>query len=121
MTHIKDPSSYTWVNIEQEIIGLGPASPIKVIEVVGKRLCVAWWNGNVFAFAFKCPHAGGILADGYLDMEGNIVCPIHRYKYSLENGYNTSGEGYYLSIYPVDRREGGLYIGLEKKGFWGFL
>jgi nitrite reductase/ring-hydroxylating ferredoxin subunit len=48
---------------------------------------------------------------------GNIVCPLHRYKFSLVNGRNVSGEGYYLKTYPVEQREDGLYIGFEKSWF----
>jgi hypothetical protein len=30
----------------------------------------------------------------------------------MENGRNTSGEGYYLKTYPIEIREDGIYIGL---------
>ena len=87
---------------------------IAVAEVRGKKICIARYNDQIFAIAFKCPHAGGFLADGYLDAMGNIVCPVHRYKYNLENGRNVSGEGYYLNHWPVELREDGVYIGMEK-------
>jgi nitrite reductase/ring-hydroxylating ferredoxin subunit len=87
---------------------------IAVAEVRGKKICIARYNDQIFAIAFKCPHAGGYLADGYLDALGNIVCPVHRYKYNLENGRNVSGEGYYLNHWPVELREDGVYIGMEK-------
>jgi len=84
---------------------------IAVAEMNGKRICVARFNQQVFAFAFKCPHAGGILADGYIDALGNIVCPVHRYKYDMKNGRNVSGEGYYLRHWSVEVREDGVYVG----------
>ena len=49
-------------------------------------------------------------------MIGNIVCPLHRYKFSLTNGRNTSGEGFYMKTFPVEMREEGLYVGLETGG-----
>ncbi len=33
---------------------------ISVIEVNGKKICIGRHNENIFAFAYKCPHAGGI-------------------------------------------------------------
>lgn len=83
---------------------------IAVIEVNDKKLCVGRYNDQLFAFAYTCPHASGIMADGYIDVLGNIVCPVHRYKFNLQNGRNTSGEGYYLKRWPVEIREDGIYV-----------
>lgn len=82
------------------------------VEVNGKNITLALHNGKVFACPQKCPHAGGTLANGYIDVLGNIVCPVHHYKYSLLNGYNISGEGYHLKTYKVDVREDGIFIAL---------
>jgi 3-phenylpropionate/trans-cinnamate dioxygenase ferredoxin subunit len=86
-------------------------------EVAGKKICLARYQEQWFAFAWKCPHAGGMMADGYIDITGNIVCPVHRYKYNLQNGRNTSGEGFYLKTYPVQVTEEGVFVGIEK-GWW---
>jgi 3-phenylpropionate/trans-cinnamate dioxygenase ferredoxin subunit len=92
---------------------------IAVIEIKGKKICIARFKEEVFAFAYKCPHAGGILADGYIDALGNVVCPLHRYKYDMRNGRNISGEGYYLQHWPVELRDDGVYVFMENKGsFW---
>ena len=77
-----------------------------------------WENLKIplFAFAYKCPHAGGMLAEGFIDALGNIVCPLHRYKYNMANGRNTSGEGYYLKHWPVQIKEDGIFVGVEETG-----
>ena len=85
-------------------------------------MCISKFRDNVFAFTYKCPHAGGILADGYIDAVGNVVCSQHRYKYNLENGRNVSSEGYYLKHWPVELREDGVYVGMEEEnGLFGWL
>ena len=91
---------------------------LAVAEANGKKICSARQDDKLFAIAYKCPHAGGILADGFIDALGNIVCPLHRYKYSLENGRNISGEGYYLKHWPVEVRQDGVWVRLEKPGFF---
>src|SRR5260370_37021689 len=92
---------------------------IAVVEVKGKNICIGKTPATIFAFAYKCPHAGGILADGYIDPLGNVVCPVHRYKYDMKNGRNVTGEGYYLKNWPIQLHAGGVYIGLETgSGFW---
>ena len=94
---------------------------IAVVEVKGKKVCITNFNQQWFAFAYKCPHASGIMAEGYVDAVGNVVCPVHRYKFSLQNGRNTSGEGYYLKTYPVELREAAVYVGLPDGGLFGWL
>ena len=79
-------------------------------------ICITKFQDAWFAFAFKCPHAGGMLAEGYVDAIGNIVCPLHRYKFSIRNGRNSSGEGYALKTYPTELRPDGLFIGFEEGG-----
>lgn len=37
----------------------------------------------------RCPHRGGPLADGIVS-GSNVVCPLHAWKFSLENGAGTS-------------------------------
>ena len=83
---------------------------VAVVEVDGKKICIGRHHNNLYAFAYKCPHASGIMADGYIDPLGNIVCPVHRYKFSLQNGRNTSGEGYYLKRWPVKVRDDGVFV-----------
>ncbi len=81
-----------------------------LIEVAGKKITLARFEDQYFAFAHKCPHASGVMADGFIDATGQVVCPLHRYRFNIKNGRNTSGEGYYLKTYPLERREDGLYV-----------
>jgi 3-phenylpropionate/trans-cinnamate dioxygenase ferredoxin subunit len=92
-----------------------------IIEVAGKKFTLAKVKDKLYAFAQKCPHAGGIMANGHLDAVGNIVCPLHRYKFNIENGRNISGEGYYLKTYPIEQRNEGIYIGMEDKGLFNWI
>lgn len=85
---------------------------LKPVEVSGKNITLAQWNGKHFAFAQKCPHAGGILANGYIDATGCITCPLHHYKFNMETGRNISSEEYYLKTYPVKTDGIELWIGM---------
>jgi nitrite reductase/ring-hydroxylating ferredoxin subunit len=108
----------TWHKIADHINELYFAdNNIAVTEVNGKKVCIARYKEEVFAFTYKCPHAGGVLADGYIDALGNIVCPLHRYKFDPRNGRNISGEGYYMQQWPVENREDGVYVGMKKPGW----
>lgn len=104
-----------WVKIAEGVDAI-LFSPNNIAEVKAgeKTICLAKHEGALFAFAHKCPHAGGFFCEGWLDAMGHVVCPLHRYKFSIKNGRNVSGEGYYLKHWPVEVRDDGVYVGLEK-------
>jgi 3-phenylpropionate/trans-cinnamate dioxygenase ferredoxin subunit len=107
---------YTWHKVAEHCNELFNSDQLLIeVEVAGKKVCIAKYREQLRGCASKCPHAGGKMSDGYIDALGNIVCPLHRYKFSLENGRNISGEGYFLKTYPVEERNDGVFIGFEEK------
>jgi 3-phenylpropionate/trans-cinnamate dioxygenase ferredoxin subunit len=86
-----------------------------------KKITIGKKGEQLYACGYACPHAGGVLADGHIDALGNIVCPLHHYRFNIENGRNTSGEGYFLKTYKVEVREDGVYVGMEEKKLFGLF
>ncbi len=107
---------YTWHKIadSKEELQFHENNMLEV-KAGDKIICLVKHKETLFSCSAKCPHAGGLLADGYVDVLGNIVCPLHRYKFSLQNGRNTSGEGYFLKTFPIEIREDGVFAGIEEK------
>ena len=106
---------YNWHKLADSVaeMELSPTG-ITEMQVAGKTICVVLKDGVLLACTSKCPHAGGIMAAGFLDATGNIVCPLHRYKFNPANGRNISGEGYFLKTFPVEMRNDGVFIGFEE-------
>jgi 3-phenylpropionate/trans-cinnamate dioxygenase ferredoxin subunit len=104
---------YSWKRIAEHINEIPFAeNNIGVIEFEGRKICVAKLNDEYYAFPYTCPHAGGILAYGFIDPQGYVVCPLHRYRFDPQNGRNVSGEGYFLKHWPLRWIEGdGVFIG----------
>lgn len=102
---------YTW---HQADIALEHLQENKLTEthVADKHIGLLKRADKVFAFSAKCPHASANLCEGWLDAQGRVVCPLHSYRFDPANGRNTSGEGYKLKTYPVEIREGYIYIGI---------
>ena len=113
---------YTWHKIADSLEEI-PFSPngLTEIDFNGKTICLSLHDNTIHACTNKCPHAGGTLAEGYLDASGNIVCPLHRYKFSMQNGRNISGEGYYLKTFPVEIRNEGVFVGIADSSLFGWL
>jgi 3-phenylpropionate/trans-cinnamate dioxygenase ferredoxin subunit len=86
---------------------------VRMATVDGRKVCVIKNDGKFYAVQNTCPHAGGILSGGWCK-EGNIVCPIHRYEYSLITGRGAKGQGDYIEIYPTELRTDGLYMGIKQ-------
>lgn len=106
---------YDWQKLCEAVAELAfSACGIAERVVDGKNICIAFHHDQLYGFSARCPHAGGLMSSGRLDGLGNIICPIHQYKFSIQNGRNTSGEGYFLKTYPVEMREDGIYVGIER-------
>ncbi len=56
-------------------------------------------DGSVRALSAVCPHKGGPLADGQIDLE-KVVCPLHLNAWDLTTGCSLSGQPG-LTVYPV--------------------
>jgi 3-phenylpropionate/trans-cinnamate dioxygenase ferredoxin subunit len=91
------------------------------LTIDGKKICIAKGKDGLYACTGKCPHAGGNMADGYLDARDHIVCPVHRYTFNLNNGRDVTGEGYFLKIYPVKADETGIYVGIDEGSIFSWI
>ena len=108
-----------WVLVTDAPLSLDwPDNQLLDLEVDGKKITLAKFKDGYFAFAQKCPHASGRMAQGYINPLGQVVCPLHRYAFDMKNGRNTTGEGYFLKTYPVELRPHGLFIGFKANSFF---
>jgi nitrite reductase/ring-hydroxylating ferredoxin subunit len=104
-------SGNNWYKIAESIAEIPFAETgLAELEVNGRKICLVNHQEKLYACSDKCPHAGGNLAQGYLDAIGNIVCPLHRYRFDLQSGRNTSGEGFFLKTFPIEERENGIFV-----------
>lgn len=113
---------YTWFKVANDVKSIAfEENNIAVAVLRGKKICIGKHQDQIYAFAYACPHAGGMMSHGYIDAQGNVVCPLHGYKFCMRNGHNVSGEGYRLKHWPVRINEDGVYVGIEESaGFWGW-
>lgn len=105
---------YSWFKIA-DLEGDIAFNTNNLVEIIvnGKSITFCRHQEKIFAFASKCPHAGGIMAAGWVDIKGNVVCPVHGYRFNISTGRNTTGEGYTLKHWPVECRPEGIFVGME--------
>lgn len=88
---------------------------VKLVNVEGHNICLARIGEKLYAVRNRCPHSGGPLHQGWIDGEGNLVCPWHRFKFCLDGEERPNAEGYKLASYPIRIQGDELQIGLPKK------
>ena len=112
-------SSIDWHLVTDAPLALSfPSNNLLEMEVDGRKFTLAKWKEGYFAFASKCPHASGKMAQGYINPLGQVVCPLHRYCFDMKNGRNCSGEGYFLKTYPIEMRPEGIFIGFKSNSLF---
>jgi nitrite reductase (NADH) small subunit len=87
------------------MIAIGPLDEIppgegRAYAVDGDMIAVfRLRDGSVRALPAVCPHRGGPLADGQIDLR-QVVCPLHLNAWDLTTGCSLSGQAD-LKPYPV--------------------
>ena len=58
----------------------------KLVKANGQNICIVRMENKIVAFENECPHMGASLHQGLVNYMGEIVCPLHTYRFSLRNG-----------------------------------
>jgi len=85
-------------------------------SVAGKALVVLNVDGQPYAIANQCPHAGRPLEAG--EVRGVVItCPYHGYAYNLKNGNNLDYPDIEPPVptYPVRIEGGKVQVAIENE------
>lgn len=70
-----------------DVLAADELAPGQLVEVIvaGRTVAVANVDGRFLAVTGACPHAGGPLAEGYLE-GATLTCPLHGWTFDLHTG-----------------------------------
>lgn len=69
-------------------------------------------NGEIRAIENRCPHKGGVLAEGLVS--GKFVfCPLHDWKISVENGKVQAPDHGCVRTFKTEVKNGYIYLLIE--------
>jgi nitrite reductase/ring-hydroxylating ferredoxin subunit len=71
----------------------------RTVEVAGARLAVIRDGDSIAVISDHCPHAGGSLGSGWIE-DGEVLCPLHRWRFRLRDGRCTTMRGHDAHRYP---------------------
>ncbi|MEP3276173.1 MAG: thiamine pyrophosphate-dependent enzyme [Stappiaceae bacterium] len=95
-----------------------PEGRVKTVTARTVSMCLSHFNGKWAAMDNRCPHQGGPLGEGSIEegVEGQcwIRCPWHGWDFhpltgAPPGGHEDSGQ----HLYPLDIRDGEIFVGLE--------
>lgn len=84
----------------------------QLLIVHGKRICLVLRNTKFYAVEDTCSHSGESLSKGTINYLGEIVCPWHAYRFSLQSGRESGERSRDLINYVIREDETGFYIGV---------
>ncbi len=85
----------------------------RMVRIDGRQIAVFNTGAGVFACNNRCPHEGYPLSEGSVDGKCTLTCNWHNWKFDLSSGENLYG-GDQLRVYPVQVREGQVWIDLSE-------
>ena len=95
-----------------------PAGRVMTVTAGTQSMALTLIDGEYTAMDNRCPHQGGPLGEGSIETgkDGQcwLRCPWHGWDFDPKTGRPPGGhEDSGQTLYPVEQREDGIYIGLE--------
>lgn len=66
-------------------------------------------DGRIHAIENRCPHKGGVLAEGMVSGE-HVFCPMHDWKISVKDGKVQEPDEGCVQTFEVSVKDGGVYV-----------
>ncbi len=83
------------------------------------QVSVTHFKGEYAALDNRCPHQGGPLGEGSIEVAGDgecyLRCPWHGWDYHPTTGKPPGGFDDGLDTYPMEVRKDGIYVGVESE------
>jgi nitrite reductase/ring-hydroxylating ferredoxin subunit len=108
-----DRASGHWV-LAGTLAKIAP-NPCAVVHVEGHTLAIVRDQDRIFAVDNRCPHMGFPLDRGSV-CDGILTCHWHHARFDLATGGTFDQWADDVPAYPVEVRDGGLWINLATKG-----
>jgi nitrite reductase (NADH) small subunit len=79
------------------------------LDISGVRLALFRQGDDLIALSGRCPHSGGSLGHGWIQ-EGEVVCPLHHWRFRLADGRCTTIRGESVHKFRCEVREDLVWV-----------
>jgi NAD(P)H-dependent nitrite reductase small subunit len=88
-----------------------PANGSYCVKIGAAQVGLFRTAAGLFAIDNVCPHRGAPLHDGFVT-DGQVTCPWHQWQFGLADGKCRNIPGPKIAAYPVEIRDGTIWIDL---------
>lgn len=99
-------------NIEK-ISEIVPDQTSRLLKIGDRKLCLINIKGNLRVVDDKCPHQGASLNKGRVNYLGDIICPLHEYRFDSKTGQETTNRCADVKVYHTKLENGAFYVLLD--------
>ena len=76
------------------------------------RISLTLYNEKFYAVQDACTHQRESLSKGKVNHSGEIICPLHHYRFALCDGRAVNAHAGDLRTYPIKINGDGFFIGI---------
>ncbi|MEH6548529.1 MAG: thiamine pyrophosphate-binding protein [Pseudomonadales bacterium] len=91
---------------------------VKTVTAGVRSVCLVRYQGEYAAMDNRCPHQGGPLGEGSIEPGAEdkcwIRCPWHGWDFDPFTGKSPGAHEDGQELFPVESRDDGIYVGIEK-------
>ena len=121
MTNLSDQNqsdSLEWIHVSR--LDELPKGRVKTVTAGSLSLALTHIDGVYSAMNNSCPHQGGPLGEGSIEIGDDgqcwLRCPWHGWDFDPKTGRPPGGhEDSGQTMYPVEVRDDGIYVGIESE------
>ena len=92
-----------------------PVGESRCVQIGDAQVGLFHHSDGLFAIDNFCPHRGAPLHEGFVT-DGYVTCPWHQWQFQLEDGVCRNIPKVRIATYPVEIRDGAIWINLEDQG-----
>ena len=91
-----------------------PEGRVTSVTAGHTNICLTHYNGKFCGLDNRCPHQGGPLGEGSIE-NGLLRCPWHGWDFDPHTGQSPGGHDDSIVTFPIEVRDDGVYVGVEKE------
>ena len=85
------------------------------VDVPAAAVAVFKVNGELYALSDRCSHGNASMAEGYVEDDGTVECPLHAARFCLKTGAALCQPATEpLKTFPVSLVDGAIYVEVQE-------
>ena len=99
-------------NSKQDLTNAFQKTALRRLRIGEKVFCLVKNGAEYHLTDGLCPHQKHTLHEGDLNAFGEIICPLHFYRFNLKTGREANRLCSDLNVYPLTFKDDGVYTSL---------